>query len=87
MPSHFKHSSWIQKTGIYLSDDHIFFDDMFLLSLVLDQAVPQQEVDESTNANLPAPIAHDTDDVAQWFLNFFERDPNLSFMIISRPKP
>ena len=22
----------------------------------------------------------------QWFLNFFERDPNLSFIIISRPK-
>jgi len=25
--------------------------------------------------------------VEQWFLNYFERDPNLSFMIISRPKP
>ena len=23
----------------------------------------------------------------QWFLNFFEHDPNLSFMIIWRPKP
>jgi len=23
----------------------------------------------------------------QWFLNFFERDPNLSFMNISQPKP
>ena len=27
------------------------------------------------------------DRLEQWFLNFFERDPNLSFMIISRPKP
>jgi len=25
--------------------------------------------------------------VSQWFLNFFEHDPNLSFMNISRPKP
>ena len=37
---------------------------MFLPSLVSDQAVPQQEVDEPTDANLPAPITHDTNDVA-----------------------
>ena len=37
---------------------------MFLPSLVSDQAVPQQEVDEPTNANLGAPITHDTDDAA-----------------------
>ena len=37
---------------------------MFLPSLVSDQAVPQKEVDEPTDANLPAPITHDTDDVA-----------------------
>ena len=53
-----------KKTGIYPFDDHIFSDDMFLPSLVSDQAVPQQEVDEPTDANLPAPITHDTDDVA-----------------------
>ena len=53
-----------KKTGIYPFDDHIFSDDMFLPSLVSDQAVPQQEVDEPNDANLPAPITHDTDDVA-----------------------
>ena len=53
-----------KKTGIYPFDDHIFLDDMFLPRLVSDQAVPQQDVDEPTDANLPAPITHDTDDVA-----------------------
>ena len=38
---------------------------MFLPSLVSDQAVPQQKVDEPTNANLPAPITHDIDDIAE----------------------
>ena len=37
---------------------------MFLPSLVSDQAVPQQEVDEPTNANLGAPITHDTNHAA-----------------------
>ena len=37
---------------------------MFLPSLVSDQAVSQQEVDWPTNANLPAPITHDTNEVA-----------------------
>ena len=36
---------------------------MFLPSLISDQAVPQQEVDEPTNANLPAPMNHDMYDV------------------------
>ena len=53
-----------KKTRIYSFDDHIFSDDMLLSSLVSDQAVPQKEVDEPTDANLPAPIPHDTDDVA-----------------------
>ena len=53
-----------KKTGIYPFDDHIFSADMFLPSLVSDQAVPQQEVDEPTNVNLSAPITHDMDDVA-----------------------
>ena len=50
----------LKKTGIYPFDDHIFSDDMFLPSLVSDQAIPQLEVDEPTNANLPAPLTHNT---------------------------
>jgi len=37
---------------------------------------------ERNLVNLHYPSEH----LQQWFLNFFERDPNLSFMNISRPK-
>ena len=47
-------TSGFKKTGIVPFDEHIFPEDVILLSMVTDQAIPQQQVEN--NANLPAPI-------------------------------
>jgi len=39
------------------------------------------------SSSTPKPVMGIPIGLGQWFLNFFERDPNLSFMNISRPKP
>ena len=53
-PSKSNITSGFKKTGIVPFDEHIFPEDVFLSSMVTDQAIPQQQVEN--NANLPAPI-------------------------------
>ena len=51
-------TSGFKKTGIVSFNEHIFPEDVFLSSMVTDQAISRQQVENNTN--LPAPIIDST---------------------------